>query len=55
MPYKIILTPAFKHCLKQLEKRYPKIKEDAKTAIHQLIQTPCYPLLYLSFPPVPAG
>jgi len=40
MPYKIILTPAFKHCLKQLEKRYPKIKEDTKTAIHQLIQTP---------------
>ncbi len=40
MPSKVVLSTSFKHCIKRYKKRYPHVKDDVKTAIFHLLQSP---------------
>lgn len=40
MSYKIVLAPSFKQSLKKLKKRYRHVKDDTRTAIQVLLQSP---------------
>jgi mRNA-degrading endonuclease RelE of RelBE toxin-antitoxin system len=40
MSYKIVLALSFKQSLKKLNKRYRRVKDDTRTAIQVLLQTP---------------
>ena len=40
MSYKVVLAPSFKRSVKKLKKRYRHVKDDARAAIHVLLQTP---------------
>jgi len=40
MSYNVVLTPSFKHSVKQLKKRFRHVKDDMGVAIRALLQTP---------------
>ena len=40
MRYRVVLTRPFKHSVKKLAKRYAHVKEDVRTAVEVLLQTP---------------
>lgn len=40
MGYRIVLARPFKRSVKKLTKRYPRVKEDVRTAVEVLLQTP---------------
>lgn len=40
MSYSVVLTRSFQHSVKQLEKRFRRVKDDVRVAIQVLLQTP---------------
>jgi mRNA-degrading endonuclease RelE of RelBE toxin-antitoxin system len=40
MSYRVVLGPSFKRCLKKLEKRFPHVKDDVRSAIEVLQDDP---------------